>query len=150
MLHHVFSAACQSAAVDQFTNSISIQNVVEKLDAAAPDPVPVTDPPQAIPFRFFVVSLWFNPTDSEAKTTQRFRMKAPDGTTTSPGFEVTLAVQPRAGQRIVAQVPGILYRGNGVYWIEIDVRKRGHWESVAKLPMIVEVATAKPGGTSSI
>jgi len=143
MLHHVFSAACQSAAVDQFTNSISIQSVVEKLDAVAAEPVPITDPPQAIPFNFFIVSLWFNGGDSEGIVKQRFRMAAPDGTTTSAGFEASLTVQPRASQRIVARVPGILFKGNGVYWIKIDVQDGNHWKSVASLPMIVQVTVVK-------
>jgi hypothetical protein len=143
MLHHVFSAACQSAAVDQFTNSISLQIIVEKLEAIATEPVPIIDPPQAIPFNFFIVSLWFNGGDSEAGVKQRFRMAAPDGTMTSAGFEASLTVQPRASQRIVARVPGILFKGNGVYWIKIDVQDGHQWKSVASLPLIVQVTVAK-------
>jgi len=142
MLHHVFSAACQSAAVDQFTNSISVQNVIEKLDAATSEPVPASGPPQAIPFQFVVVSLWFNSGDTEGTVRQRIRMTAPDGTINSPGIEASLTVHPGASQRILGRVLGILYRGNGVYWIEIDVHRKNQWETVARLPMIVEVTVS--------
>jgi hypothetical protein len=142
MLQHVFSVACQSTPVDQFTNAISVQGVIEKIEAATAEAVPVTDPPQAIPCPFNILSLWFNSGTSETKVKQRIRMVAPDGSFSSPGFEAALVVQPRASQRLIGRVPGILFKGNGVYWIEIDMHRKHQWEHVARLPLIVEIKVA--------
>src|SRR5262245_13001640 len=116
MLSHVFSVACQSAPVDQFSNSVSIQSVIERLEASTSEPLPVSDPPPAIPFQFVIVSLWFNSGDSEGTVRQRVRMMAPDGKITSPGMETALIVGPRASQRVLGRVMGILFKGNGLYW----------------------------------
>jgi hypothetical protein len=139
----VFSVACQSAPVDQFTNSISIQGVIERVEAATSEPLPVTDPPSAIPFQFVIVSLWFNSGDTEGTVRQRVRMMAPDGKITSPGMETALTIGPRASQRVLGRVLGILFKGNGVYWIEIDAHKNDRWENVARLPLVVEVKVSQ-------
>jgi hypothetical protein len=144
MPNHVFSVACQSAAVDQFTNTVSLQNVIERLDATTSEPVPISEPLQAIPFQFVIVSLWFNDSDTEGAVRQRVRVKAPDGKITSPGMETTLTVGPRASQRVLGRVLGILFRGNGVYWIEVDAHAKDRWETVARLPIAVEVKVTPP------
>lgn len=68
-------------------HSISIQGVIERVEAATSEPLPVSEPPPAIPFQFVIVSLWFNSGDTEETVRQRVRMAAPDGKVTSPGME---------------------------------------------------------------
>lgn len=143
MLHHVFSLLCQSASIDQLSNALSAQNILEKIEARTATPVPITKPYAGLPFSHNSVTEWFNDGSSQVKTKQRLVMEVPSGERL-PANDVDVVVEPGRHHRVVGQIPGIPYAGNGVYWTEISVQRGTTWDVVARLPLLVEVNVIVP------
>lgn len=143
MIRHVFSVVCQSASVDQFSNSLSISNVIEHVQAQSVVPVPVLDPPHGMPFECTVLSLWFNDGSTDEESKQCITLIAPDGRRFNPN-EAAMLVRSGQMHRMIAKVPALPYFGNGRYWFEIALRVGKHWEPAALLPFTITVSVATP------
>ncbi|MFO7275671.1 MAG: hypothetical protein DIU56_001440 [Pseudomonadota bacterium] len=143
MLHHVYSVACRSTSVEQFTNNYSLNTIVEGLRLQTSQPVSVTNPPQMIPFALQIVTCWFNDAEVDERGRQRMTLQNPAGDTLIQ-HEVELAVPARANFRTTGRVPGIPYTGNGVYWFNVSLQKGDSWETVARVPLVVEILARQP------
>ena len=53
MIHHVWTVLCSRALIDRDSNNISIHNVLEQLNIAAPP-----QPDLALNIHFEILSLW--------------------------------------------------------------------------------------------
>lgn len=153
MLHHVYSVVCRSTSIEQFTNNYSLNTIVEGLRLQTSQPVEVTNPPQMIPFALQVVTCWFNDAEADERGRQRLTLQNSAGTTLIQ-HEVDLAVPARGNYRTTGRVPGIPYTGNGVYWFTVSLQKGDSWETVARLPLMVEIqarqAEAAPAGANPV
>lgn len=137
MLRHVFSVACQSASVDQFSNTLSMHNTLERVNVQSPTQLQITDPPVGIAFEATIVSVWYNDGEIDEESKQRITLLAPDGRTFNP-HDAAMIVKASQVHRMIAKIQALPYFGSGRYWFEVSLFKKHGWEPVAKLPFHID------------
>ena len=134
MIDHVWSVLCQSGAIDQKTNTISIFQVLETLTVIEAPEEGVTIP---IPFEIF--SLWIR-SDEEVPSLGRMRVlyRQPQGEEeTILLFPVDLSKSMYHRTRLSAQGLRLPVPGRYSFVIDLQLEDSDTWQQVANLPLHV-------------
>ena len=133
MVKLAWAVFCQQGLVDQFSNALSIINVLEEIHVSPP---PVPTRPGANPaarIQCAVVSLW----EREAISTpeagkMRLRLIDPNGKNLLNTFQdVDLMTNRRC--RLIAELPFIPVVGEGMYRIDIHTAVDESWRKAGSL-----------------
>lgn len=139
MIRHVFSVICRYASVDQFSNTLTMAEVVENLSAQSAELLQISNPPVGLPIEASVVSAWFNDGDRDEETKQRISLVVPNGRVLTP-HETSITVKAGQSHRTIAKTPALPYCGDGRYWFEVSILRHDGWDVVARLPFVIQVA----------
>jgi len=143
MPEHIWSVLCYKGCVDQYTNQVSLLDVIEGIRIQ-----PIREPPQiskvlAMPFPLHLVSSWIR---SQLDIPERIQIRAaviaPDGSEVhqKPWLDGDLESKPRL--RSLIRFPSMPYRGPGLYRFAVEYRNSDDqsWQRVASVPMELDLA----------
>jgi hypothetical protein len=149
MIHHVFSIAVKSTAIDPKTNNLDLFNVFSEV-IWCPPPVPaITHPPMLLPFPCTVVTVWYNDGTSDEEIKQRLALLGPDGGQSGP-YDTPIVVPAGKMQSLLANSPQLPFHGEGCYWHLISLLRGDSWQTVARLPFTLKVANKASAASRSI
>lgn len=150
MPEHIWSVLCYKGCLDQYTNQVSLLDVVEGVTIRTIGAPPRKAKNVAMPFNLNIVSMWL-PADRSIpeKIQVRVVVIAPDGTEISPGgyLEGDLTSRPRL--RTFMRFSAVPYHGGGTYRFAVEYRgsEGDQWRRVASLPMDLEIGEPLPDAT---
>jgi hypothetical protein len=155
MARHLWSLLCERTVLEAGTQSLSIFNVYEELNAQAvlPNNAPIPDTP-AIPLALTVVSVWerSNLNVEEEKESFRVRIIDPNGKELATTEQVFSMVGPHTRTRAILRIPALHVHLSGRYLFEVEGRRGGSkWHIEASLPLLVNISITqqpKPGKPS--
>jgi hypothetical protein len=140
MIAHAWTALCDRSTVDRETDHLSL-DTLEVISLAKPD----DGEPALVPCHLEVVSLWYR-RDPDQGGQQRARVcvLSPDLT---PLAHLTVDVDLRLTQRCRTRcvIDSLLVQRPGIYFVTIDLLGATPMCEVARVPLQVELACAKPG-----
>ena len=128
MIRHRWSIACARAVVDRYTNSLSLEHIIERINIQGPLPTE-----NAIPIELDIMTLWATdePGDSEIAQS-RLTIVAPDGEELgSNEAQVDLTKHVRLRNRV--HLSGLPFSGCGQYVIRVDLLRGDTWETVGNI-----------------
>ena len=139
MISHVWSVLCRTANIDDATNNISLQEVVEQINLIGDG----KKLPGNASVDIEIVSLYSRTDlDKPAKGEARWSMESPSGkmVSTKERIEIDLTHYRRLRSRTKIRLLPIDMPG--LYWFVGELRQDGdEWERVARIPL--EVAGPK-------
>ena len=123
MIHYVWTVVCSRALIDRDSNNISIHNVLEQLNIAAPP-----QPDLALNIHFEILSLWVRTnSDVPAQGTSRVTLEDPQGKRRIVSeLTIDLAEVERARHRVLGQ--GLEVSQAGRYNFLIELQETGRSE----------------------
>ena len=128
MIRHRWSIACARAVVDRYTNSLSLEHIIERINIQGPLPTE-----NAIPIELDIMTLWATdePGDSEIAQS-RLTIVAPDGEELgSNEAQVDLTKHVRLRNRV--HLSGLPFSGCGQYVFRVDLLRGDTWETVGNI-----------------
>lgn len=137
MSRHIYSLLCSKLSIDQKTNTISIFEVLERLEFTLGGTKVI---PEGVPFTATFLSMWARSDQlTPEKHKQRLRLLSPNGKDLGTfEMEVDLTEFPRA--RTFAEVHGLKLDGQGWYEWQLEAQQElGQWIEVARFPLEVAV-----------
>lgn len=134
MIHHVWTVLCSRALIDRDSNNISIHNVLEQLNIAAPP-----QPDLALNIHFEILSLWVRTnSDVPAQGTSRVTLEDPQGKRRIVSeLTIDLAEVERARHRVLGQGLEVSQAGRYNFLVELQETGRSEWREVAVVPLTV-------------
>jgi len=131
VIEHVWTVVCSRAVVDQRSNNISLQNVVEQISLNG-TPTPGT----GLRFPLDVMSLWARADlDRPAQGRGRLRFLSPTGALiTETEFEIDVSGTHRR-YRATIHLEGFPLDGSGKYTFHTDFWEGTEWLEVASVPL---------------
>jgi hypothetical protein len=146
MPQHVWSVLCQKGILDQFSNQVTLLDVVENLSIETYDDAvrAARDGKQVvIPIKIHLVSMWARGDFDVPETfISRHVLVLPDGTEIAPdhGTRAVDLVQYRRIRQFV-RIEGFRFIGAGVYRFLIQWRASdaNEWATVGNVPFDVEL-----------
>ena len=134
MIDHVWTVVCSRAVIDQDTNNISIQNVIEQLNIFA-EP----KPDGVIPSRLEVVTLWIRadpntPCRGQMRLTFRSPSNRVIGTFDRP---IDLSEHERLRSRIRFEGVAAEESGRHHFYVELQNEGESEWRQVAAVPLAI-------------
>lgn len=139
MVDHVWTVACSRVVIDQATNNVSLESVLEQITITG---TPMPDGLVALPMD--IVTLWArsNPAvPSRART--RLSLLAPSGTEHAPHeFDIDLTAAER--YRTLCRFTSIPVSepGRHVFRVELQQDPERGWQVVARIPITIEFVNA--------
>jgi hypothetical protein len=135
MIDHVWTVVCSRAVVDQFSNNVSLEGVLEQLTVPA---VPTEG--LVLPIELHLMTLWARSDfDVPSVGQYRFVLRAPSGAVARGPFDrpVNLSEHKRVRDRVT--IRGMPLDEAGRYSFEIDLRAQDdeHWVRAATIPIEV-------------
>jgi hypothetical protein len=142
MIDHVWTVACSRAVIDQASNNVSLESVIEQL-AIAGKPVP--NGVVSVPID--IVTLWARSDPAvPSKARLRLSLLAPSGRGLgSKELDVDLTTAER--QRTLIRFPGmpVSEPGRHLFRVELQQDPEGDWQLVASIPVTVDFVETLPG-----
>lgn len=145
MAEHIWSILCNKSIIDRDGNQVTLVAAMEQLNIHSKDALDAaasSEVPAILPFEMSFVTLWTRSDPNQPESGQaRLTLYGPAGMKISlQEFEVDLGDNLRFRTRV--QLPGLAFRGLGVYHFQVDQRKtsktgRTSWRKVAKVPLEV-------------
>ena len=134
MIHHVWTVMCSRALIDRDSNNISIHNVLEQLNIAAPP-----QPDLALNIHFEILSLWVRTHSAvPAQGTSRVTLEDPQGTRRVVSeLTIDLADVERIRHRVLGQGLEVSRAGRYNFLVELQETGRSEWREVAVVPLTV-------------
>ncbi len=134
MIEHVWSVLCSRSVIDQDSNNVSIQNVIEEIE--------VVGEPEAgalLSVRLEVTSLWITSTP-EGRGCGKIRVTftSPSGQVAEPFlFDLNLSNTERSRTRMRFQ--GIPATESGRHYFKVELLEDGvdEWRQVAAIPLTI-------------
>jgi len=144
MIDHIWTVACAHAVIDQTTNILSLQDVLEQVTIqSAPRPNGV------LSITMNVVTLWARADSATVcRGTTRMTFCSPSGTVFSSP-EVKIDLSNSARHRHIWTVHGLHVSEAGTHTFRIELQNEGEteWHQVAAIPLEIIFApqpTAQP------
>ena len=134
---------CENVIISQ-DNNISLIEVLSVITAGIKVPVEQLSPDTGAPHRWFVVAMWRNiPEDQDAEFEQRIALVDPSGKTRVEAFG-EVAFQPHKRiHRMIGEMSGFPVNPQGIYSLELYIRKQGEaeWDKkpVSSYPLAIGV-----------
>lgn len=134
MLDHIWTVLCSRAMVDKYTNTVSLEGVIEQMTVRG-QPVPGT----ATPANLDAMTLWAR-RDPNIPTQARARLSviSPSGKTLgATEYDVHLEETERHRQRITFPAFPLETAGRYVFRVEVQPDVGGEWLECASVPLSV-------------
>lgn len=148
MIEHIWTVVCSRAVVDQRSNNISLENIIEQVSVAGA-PAPGT----GLRFPLDVMSLWTRADLSEPDQGQgRLRFLSPSGETIAEReFEINVSGDIKR-YRANIHLEGLPLKGEGQYTFHTDFWDGSEWREVASIPLeiVFEPPRAEKGAAPSV
>ncbi|SRR6266478_3237634 len=143
MAKHVWSVLCYKGCLDQYTNQVSLLDVIEGIIIKPMEPVPEIPMGKEIhlPVQMSLVSLWIRSdmaVPEEPMT--RVRTIVPGGASRSPQMiKIDLTKYPRT--RNFLRFETLPFHGEGFFYfmIELHDAASGEWRTLAEIPLELKV-----------
>lgn len=142
MIDHVWTVVCSRAVIDQDSNNVSLQNVVEQLNISG-EPGHVV-----IPMSLDIVTLWARAkVEAPARGRARVTFLSPSGVATDSPFEydIDLSEHRRYRSRGRVQPLHIEEAGRHAFRVELQKEHETGWHQVASIPL--EISFTPPEGS---
>jgi hypothetical protein len=141
--------AAQFASVDQFSNGLSLTNVVDEITVPHDLKVPKKGSAHPIGPGFVVVTVWSRlKAGREEKLTGRLRVLSPSGRELAVGSFTALMVKRRL--RHISRFAVFPYTGTGDYKIQAQLLSGRRWREVGNLTIDVKQAPKPPAAAEII
>lgn len=136
MIEHLWSILCLNVSIDRDSNSISIFNVLEKLDIFTDKVGEIS-----IPLEFVIATLWRkNEKEKPEKGEMRICVISPSKKKT---FPVNMVIDLTTAQfhRCISRFAGFKVEKSGTYHFLIDFRynEKDDWKQYTDLPLEISV-----------
>jgi len=139
MAKHIWSVLCYKGVLDQYTNQVSLLDVVEGITAKLLAPAPTGEGREVqVPLQgLMLVTLW---TRSDLavpeEATTRVRMIVPGGASRRPNV-VKVDLTKHVRSRSFMRFESLPFHGNGYYYFVVEVQEEqtDEWHIVAELPL---------------
>ena len=143
MIDHVWTVVCSRGVIDNESNNVSIQNVIEQIT-----PRREPSPDVGVPIRMMVVSFWVrSEPDMPARGFARLSLGFPSGETSliHENLEIDLSQHERFRTRI--HIQRLLAREAGRHYFCTEYRdvKGAEWRQVASVPLMLRFEPPKLG-----
>ena len=137
MIHHRWSIACARAVVDRYTNSLSLEHIIEQINIQGPLPTE-----NAIPIELDIMTLWETDEPGDTEIAQsRLTIVAPNGEELgSNEAQVDLTKHIRLRNRV--HLSGLPFSGYGQYVFRVDLQRDDTWETVGNV--YIDIAQVDP------
>ena len=135
MIAHTWSVLCDKTIVDQDSKNISL-DVVEQIAARG---LPEAPPESLLllPFRPIIVSLWYrDQPDRPATGEARIIFLSPTGAMLGT-FDLAIDLTTAERCRTKLELPGLPVSTSGRYLFDVELRREGEWDRVARIPLQV-------------
>ena len=128
MAKYLWGTLCARAVVDQFRNSVSIQDIIEEI--RVPDDIPAIGAPGGaylLAGEMTVFSYWERSDLEKPEWAKgRYVLVAPTGVTVaSTEFDIDLSTGRRS--RMLGVLPGLPFVSEGRYTFRVEQQKGGRW-----------------------
>lgn len=143
MPKHIWSVLCYKGCLDQFTNQVSLLDVIEIITIRSKTKPAEPGPHASVPIKMHLVSLWTRSHPDRAETVvTRILIQAPDGSKI-PGSEVTLELE-KPSLRNFMSFTTMPFRGPGQYIFVVQYRSEPTepWQVAVSIPIEVRVEGA--------
>jgi len=135
MVDHVWTVACSRAVIDQASNNLSLEGVLEQLTITGK---PLPDGFLALPFD--VATLWArsNPAVPE-KARMRLSLLAPSGKEhTVKEFDIDLTTAERYRALLKFNAIPVSESGRHVFRVDLQQDPEANWKLVASIPITID------------
>lgn len=135
MIQHVWTVVCSRAVVDQVSNNISLQNVIERVEIGD-EPTPGG----VLPIELDIMTLWVRADpETPAHGTMRATFKSPDGSVTKGPWELDVDLTEVTHHRCRGHIQGLEVAESGRHAFHIEVRQEDElqWREVAVVPLSI-------------
>lgn len=146
MAEHVWSVLCTSATVDRETSIASLLLVVEKLtfsEQMEEKALDTNDPIFSVDME--IMSWWVRSDYATSESgTARIGLVAPNGEQLQK-VQAHINLEGTTGSRTKVRIFSLPFKGFGLYWWIVEMRRKGNsekWKKVARIPL--EVAQGPP------
>src|SRR6266478_3361765 len=143
MARHLWSLLCEKTVIEAGTQSLSIINVYEDIQAkvVVPDGAIIPEDPK-VPLALTVVSVWerSNLNVEEEKESFRIRIVDPNGKELGINEQVFSMTGPHFRARAILNIPGMPVSVSGRYLFEVQGRKGKRWNVETQLPLTVNIS----------
>lgn len=149
MPKHIWSVLCYKGCLDQYTNQVSLLDVIENISLRPTGPAPSGN--VHIPIQMNLVSLWMRSDLNSPETFEtRIIVKAPDGFE-HPSNELVADLQTHTRIRTFRRFEILPYRGPGLYEFIVEYRGTASdaWNSVVAVPLDVRVEEVPAGAPAT-
>jgi hypothetical protein len=148
MAKHLWSVLCYKGILDQYTNQVSLLDVIEGITATAQEPPRPLEEGKAlrVPASFMLVSLWMrSDVGAPEEITTRVRLVAPTGVSRRPNV-VKVDLTKHVRSRTFMRFEGLPYHGDGYYQfiVEVQGEQADQWRVVAEVPLEFKLEYATP------
>ncbi len=134
MIDHVWTVVCSDAVIDQFSNNVSLHNVIEQVNVRR-EPEPgrrLSDP-------IHIMTLWVRRNLKEpSRGRARLAFVSPSGVVGDPiEYPVDLSENHRNRMRITMRGLPIEEPGRHAFRVELQNEDEAEWHEVAAIPLEV-------------
>ncbi len=135
MIQHVWTVVCSRAVVDRYSNNVSLQNVLERIE--------IHDKPKpggTLPIGLDVASMWTR-VDPSVPTRGKMRatFRSPSGAVTQGPFELDIDVSEAPRHRTRGHFASLNIEESGRYTFRVELQQEDddEWHEVAVVPLDV-------------
>lgn len=142
MPEHFWSVLCYKGCLDQYTNQVSLLDVIDQVVVRPLGEQPPINTKAAMPIHLNIVSLWGR---AEADKPERIQVRvvvvAPDGSEIRPGGHVDGDLETKWRLRTFMRFDSMPFRGAGHYRFAVEHRSNegDEWRRVASLPLDLRI-----------
>jgi hypothetical protein len=148
MAKHVWSVLCYKGLLDQYTNQVSLLDVIEAISIKPGEPVPeaLEDKEMRVPVHLALVTLL---TRSDVAVPEvgmlRVRLVLPDGVSRPPQ-EVKVDLTKHVRLRNFTTITSLPLRGDGYFYFVVELRDEAsdEWKTAAEIPLEFKVEPFAP------
>ena len=142
MIDHWWTILCSRAVVDQRSNNVSLQNILEQITIRGELPTDAAIP--AIPMMCELVTLWARqPADTPTQGRARITYLAPSGEELHAA-EVPIDLSETQRYRTQLTMQGLRIAGPGVHTFRVELQDNGNWREVSAVPLEIIVEPPDP------
>jgi hypothetical protein len=139
-MKNIWSIVCSKAIVDQMTNSLSLNEVVDEMTISFVNPEDMKKPTKNVPLSLAVVNLWHDENSSEERLVDYvIEIYDPKGEQTG---EFNISAKFEKGKkrlRTIANINGLKLTDEGSYNVRTSYKdKKGNMLQVAEVPIDVK------------
>lgn len=138
MIQHIWTVVCSNSVIDQDSNNISLQSVIEQLNITGTPPAPGAVP--VVPITLEVVTLWAKTNfDEPAQGDARVTFLSPSGVPSEQlRFDYHIDLSTYKRNRTRWRINGLPVLGAGPHTFRVELQNEGEeWREVATVPLEV-------------